>query len=125
MCIFESVYICFERFELVLQVSLFLNRALNDPMSFYCIVNCHLLAYKVTQVIENRLNNLADHTIDSFGLAFIYDERAKNCRIKVYLDKNLVKNPMIVDETSLRTYVLTLLKVDNCIEAASSVDSDR
>jgi len=114
-----------ENLEIVLQVSLFLNRALNDPMSFYCMVNCHLLTYKVTQVIENRLNNLADHTIDSFGLAFIYDERAKNCRIKVYLDKHLVKNPMIVDEASLRAYVSALLKVDDCIESASSVDPDR
>ncbi|XP_067940322.1 E3 ubiquitin-protein ligase rnf213-alpha-like [Watersipora subatra] len=60
--------------------------------SFYCLVNCHLLKYDVCRIIENRLSNLADHEVDSYGLAFIYAEEARDARIKAYLDKQLVRN---------------------------------
>ncbi|XP_067936891.1 E3 ubiquitin-protein ligase rnf213-alpha-like [Watersipora subatra] len=76
------------------EVRLFLNRALADPNSYYCMVNCHLLNYDVCRVIETRLSNTADDTVKDYGLAFIYAEEKRDARIRAYLDKYLVKNPL-------------------------------
>ena len=115
--------ICFQNF---LQVALFLNRALNDPVSFYCMVNCHLLKYEVCRLIENRLNNLADLKVKTYGLAFIYAEEVKDARIRAYLDKQLARNCQLADVTSLKDYVCRLLHVPwSVAKTASTVDPDR
>jgi len=88
------------------------------------MVNCHLLKYDICQSIENRLNNLADFKNNSFGLAFIYDECAKNSRIRAYLDKYLLRNVQITDVKKLKSYVQELLTT-NVQMSACCVDPER
>jgi len=110
----------------ILQVALFLNRALNDPLSFYCMVNCHLLDYEVCRVVENRLSNTTDDTVKDYGLAFICAEEKRNARICLYLGNHLVKNPLLTDLHTLSHYVLQMLTVpEKVTKTACSVDKSR
>lgn len=103
-----------------------MNRAFNDKLSFYCMVNCHRLRFEVCREIENRLSNMADNTTPDYGLAFIYSSRAKDARIKAYLDKNLVRNPIIADKRDIAAYVERIMKHSNMdIRSASEVDQSR
>ncbi|XP_067936897.1 E3 ubiquitin-protein ligase rnf213-alpha-like [Watersipora subatra] len=117
----NEVFICNEETRNE-EVRLFLNRALADPNSYYCMVNCHLLSYDVCRVIETRLSNTADDTVKDYGLAFIYAEEKRDARIRAFLDKNIVKNCQPAKLAVLREYVENSLKVpkDNL-----SVDPDR
>lgn len=111
----------------ILQVRLFMNRALFDAKSFYCMVNCHLLSFEVCRDIEDRLSKLGDHPIESYGLAFIYAEEAKDARIKSYLDKHLTRDSRLDDMSNLKAYVSRILisRTLNCNSAASCVDINR
>ncbi|XP_067936895.1 E3 ubiquitin-protein ligase rnf213-alpha-like [Watersipora subatra] len=93
------------------EVRLFLNRALADPNSYYCMVNCHLLSYDVCRVIETRLSNTADDTVKDYGLAFVYAEEKRDARIRAFLDKNVVKNCRQANLAVLREYVGNSLKL--------------
>ncbi|XP_067940324.1 E3 ubiquitin-protein ligase rnf213-alpha-like [Watersipora subatra] len=108
------------------EVGLFLNRALHDGCSFYCLVNCHLLKYDVCDIIENRLSHRADHDVDSYGLAFIFAAEAKDARIKTYLDKQLVRHWQPADEVKLKAYVKHLLHApESIVKTACYVDPQR
>ena len=114
------------KYQLLFQVRLFMSRALNDPFSFYCMVNCHLLGYKVCSYIETRLTNTADDTVKQYGLAFIYAEEKRDARIRAYLDKHLVKNVQLTAHDKLRDYVQEILTVPQEIRlSASTVDPTR
>ena len=105
---------------------MFLNRALNDPVSFYCMVNCHLLKNDACELVENRLNNLADHTVNTYGLAFVYAKEEKDARIRAYLDKHLAKNCSLAEESKLKDYVNSILRVPESVQkTASCVDPKR
>lgn len=103
-----------------------MSRALNDPLSIYCMVNCHLLGYDVCRYIETRLTNTADDTVKTSGLAFIYAEEKKDARIRAYLDKHLVKNMQLTEPERLQSYVQKILTLpDNVRLSACSVDPNR
>lgn len=110
-----------------LQVKLFMNRALYDEQSFYCVVNCHLLSFEVCREIEDRLSKLGDHMIENYGLAFLYAEEAKDARIKAYLDKHLIREHTLAEITEIKEYtqrILTHRSADYGI-SASKVDINR
>ena len=106
----------------MLKARLFLNRALADPNSFYCMVNCHLLSYEVCRLIETRLSNTADDKVKDYGLAFIYAEERKDARIRTYLDKNIVKNAQLADVPKLSKYIKKVLLLP---ESVVTYDPDR
>ncbi|XP_067936886.1 E3 ubiquitin-protein ligase rnf213-alpha-like [Watersipora subatra] len=107
------------------EVRLFLNRALADPNSYYCMVNCHLLNYDVCRVIEDRLGNTADDTVKNYGLAFLYAEEKRDARIRAILESYLVKNPAQADIQQLQKYLAkTLLKIPSRTKSAGKVDPD-
>ena len=89
------------------------------------MVNCHLLKFECSKVIETRLSNLAD-VKPTYGLAFIYDEKVKDARIKAYLDKQLVRNFSYADKNKLKAYVQGILEVPEELTATNySIDPDR
>lgn len=95
-------------------------------MSFYCMVNCHLLGYDVSRYIETRLSNTADDEVKSYGLAFFYAQEKRDARIRAYLDKHLAKNVEISGEAELRQYVLQMLRLPNNVQLSPClVDCDR
>mgnify|MGYP001803125186 CR=1 FL=1 len=103
-----------------------MSRALNDPLSFYCMVNCHLLGYDVCRYIESRLTNTADDALKKYGLAFIYAEEKRDARIQAYLDKHLVKNMHLTEPEALQDYVQKILTLPEDVKlSACSVDQDR
>ena len=103
-----------------------MNRALNDQCSFYCVVNCHLLRYEVCRVVEDRLSKLASLSKKQFGLAFIYDIKAKDARIKTYLDKQLAKSYELASVEKLQAYVKQILQAPEDVEVSKwCVDPDR
>jgi len=107
-------------------VSLFLNRALSDPDSFYCMVNCHLLSYEVCRFIENRVSDATEEGNKDYGLALIYAEEVREARIRAYLDKYLVKNPMLADKKKLTAYVTRILTVPpDVLVSACHIDPER
>lgn len=89
---------------------MFLNRALADKESVYCVVNCHLLTYDICRTIENRLTQTADDHKD-YALIFIYAEEAKDARIRAYFDKQLVKNAQPAKPEVLEQYVQRILQL--------------
>ena len=96
---------------------------MNDPLSFYCMVNCHMLGYDVCRSIETRLSNTADDTVKSYGLAFIYAEEKRDARIRAYLDRYHVKNVKLSTPAKLKKYVQGILRFpDEVALSASSVD---
>ena len=89
------------------------------------MVNCHLLKFEASRVIEARLSNLADVKV-KYGLAFIYDEEVKDARIRAYLDKQLVRNFAYADKDRLKAYVQGILKVpEEVTTTACCMDKDR
>ena len=89
------------------------------------MVNCHLLKFEVSKVIEERLHNWADIKV-KYGLAFIYDEEVKDARIRAYLDRQLVRNFEYADKDRLKAYVQSILKVpEEVTTTACCMDKDR
>ena len=90
------------------------------------MVNCHLLRFEVSQIIENRLNNLADLKVKNYGLAFICAEEVKGARIRAYFAKQLVRDWHLTEESNLRSYVQRILRVPETLSnTACRVDPER
>ena len=97
-------------------------RALTDPHSYYCLVNCHLLSYEMCRHIDAKLTSKADIKAgNDLGVAFIYAEEARDTRIRVYLDKYLVRDVMPPSPQELQNYVMKILRSDR---ATSACDVD-
>ena len=103
---------------------MFLSRALADPNSFYCMVNCHLITYEVCRFIETRLSSITDGRVKNYGLAFIYAEEKRDARIRAYLDKHLIKNPVPAELEDIRNYVKKVLTEHRSEKSACDVDRD-
>lgn len=117
--------ICLRCFAL-LQVVLFLSRALADNVSFYCMVNCHLIDYEICKEIEEKLSRARDQRNVNYGIAFIYDDEFKDARIRAYLDKHLVKNHAITTVRRLTDYVANILAGPSSVsESACAADPNR
>lgn len=102
-----------------------MNRALSDPLSYYCMVNCHLLSYEICRYIEKRLTHFSDNEHKNFGVAFIYDEEAKDARIVALLDNYLIKQHSMCCKESLCQFVKRGLSVPSGVKSACQVDPDR